>query len=96
MKETFIKKWESNSVLGFNSSEEIPKFTNYDISESNMRCDIFIKEMWHEMSNKIKLLMKLHFLVRALNKPDIIPREEFFGHFIPQFFDTNFTSHIAI
>ena len=49
MKETFIKNWESNSVLGFNSSEEIPKFTNYDISERNMRCDICIKELWHKM-----------------------------------------------
>ena len=53
MKETFIKNWESKSVLGFNSSEEIPKFTNHDISESNMRCDICIKEMWHDMSKKL-------------------------------------------
>ena len=32
MKETFIKKWEYKSVLGFNSSEEIQIFTNHDIS----------------------------------------------------------------
>ena len=43
MKEKFIKNWESKSVLGFNSSEEIPDFTNHDISESNMRCGICIK-----------------------------------------------------
>ena len=49
MKEIFIKNWEYKSMLGFNSSEEIPKFTKYDISERNMRCDIFIKEMWHDM-----------------------------------------------
>ena len=46
MKETFIKNWESKSVLGFNSSEEIPNFTNYDKSDSNMRCEICIKELW--------------------------------------------------
>ena len=38
MKETFINNWESKSVLGFNSSEDIPNLTNYDISDSNMRC----------------------------------------------------------
>ena len=51
-KEKFIKKWESKSVLEFNSSEEIPKFTNYDISESNMRCDICIKELSHDTLKK--------------------------------------------
>ena len=50
MKETFIKHWESNNALGFNSSEEIPKFTNYDISESNIICDNCIRELWHDMS----------------------------------------------
>ena len=39
----------------FNSSEEIPNFTNYDISESNMRCDICIKELWNDMSHLILL-----------------------------------------
>ena len=49
MKETFIKNWESKSVLEFNSSEEIPNCTNHEISESNMRCDSCIIELWHEM-----------------------------------------------
>ena len=48
-KQKFIKKWEYKSVLGFNSSEEIPKFANYDISERNMRCDICIRKLWHDM-----------------------------------------------
>ena len=43
MKETFIKNWESKSVLGFNPSEEITNLTNYDISDSNMRCEVCIK-----------------------------------------------------
>ena len=49
MKEIFIKYWESKSVLGFNSSEEITNFTNYDISDSNMRCEVCIKKPveWH-------------------------------------------------
>ena len=53
MKETFRKKWESKNELGFNSSEEIPKFTKYDISESNMRSDIFIEELSHEFSKHL-------------------------------------------
>ena len=43
------KNWEYKSVLGFNSSEEIPNFTNHDISESNMRCDICIIELCYDM-----------------------------------------------
>ena len=53
MKETVIKNWESKSMLGFNSSEEIPNFTNHDISESSMICDIFIRELWHDMSKTL-------------------------------------------
>ena len=66
-------------MLGFNSSKEIPKFDNPDISESNIICDICIKELWHYMSGKVEILEELHFLVRALNKPDTSPREEIFG-----------------
>ena len=69
----------SVSVLGFNSSEEIPKFTNHDISESNMRCVVCIKELWDYMSRKVYLLKELHSLVMALNKPDKISREEKYG-----------------
>ena len=50
MKGTFIKHWGCNSVFGFNSSKGISKFTTHDISESNMRCDICISELWHGMS----------------------------------------------
>ena len=53
MKETFINNWESKSVLGFNSREEITNFTNYDISDSNMRCEVCIKELWGEISGKV-------------------------------------------
>ena len=56
MKETFIKNWQSKSVLGFNSSEEINNFTNCDISDSNMRCEVCIKELWDDMSRNIYLL----------------------------------------
>ena len=40
-----MKNWQSKSVLGFNSSEEITNFTHYDISESNMRCELCIKDL---------------------------------------------------
>ena len=66
MKETFIKNWEYKSVLGFNSSEETPNFTNYDISDSNIRCEMCIKELWHNMTRQVELLKELHSLVRAL------------------------------
>ena len=79
MKKTFIKNWESKSVLGFNSSGEIPNFNNYDISDSNMRCKMCIKELWHDISGKVDILKELHLLVRFLNKPDTCPRENTFG-----------------
>ena len=49
MKDTFIKNWQSKSVLEFNSSEGITNFTNCDISDSNMRCEVCIKELWDDM-----------------------------------------------
>ena len=48
-KETFIKNWQSKSVLGFNSSEEITNFTNYDISDINMRCGVSTKKLWDDI-----------------------------------------------
>ena len=56
MKDSFIKNWQSKSVLGFNSSEGIINFTNHDISDSNMRCEVCIKELWDDMSRKVDLL----------------------------------------
>ena len=66
-------------MLGFNLSEDIPNFTNHYISETNMRCGICIRELWHYMSKTIELLKEFHFLVRVLNKPDKSRREEIFG-----------------
>ena len=42
-KETFINNWQYKSFLGLYLSEDISNFTNHDISESNMRCDICIR-----------------------------------------------------
>ena len=47
-KEIF-KKWQSKSFLGLDLSEDITNLTNYDVSEINMRCDIFIRALWHYM-----------------------------------------------
>ena len=79
MKETFIKKYKSKSLLGLDSSEDIPNFTNNDIPGSNIRCGICIRELWNEMPEKFDPLKELHFLVRALNKIDNSPGEEIFG-----------------
>ena len=63
-------------MLGFNSSEGIINFTNHDISDSNMRCEVCIKELWGDMSIKIDPLKELHSLVKALNKTYKVPREK--------------------
>ena len=44
-----------------------------------MRCEVFIKEMWDDMSRKVYLLKELNSPVMALNKPDKSPREEKYG-----------------
>ena len=67
MKDTFIKNWQSKSVLGFNSSEGITNFNNCDISDSNMRFEACIKEPWDEMSRNVYILKKLHSLVITLS-----------------------------
>ena len=51
MKDTH-KNLQSKSVLGFDSSEGITNFNNHDISYSNTRCDVCIKELWDDMSIK--------------------------------------------
>ena len=81
-------------MLGFNPSKEITKFTNHNTSESNMRCDICIRELWHDISGNVYLLEQLNFLTRALNKPDSSPREEIFWfckNFITKLTDYFFT-----
>ena len=60
MKDTFIENWQSKSVLGFNSSEGITNFTNYGISDKNMRCEVCIKELRDDMSRKFDPLKDLH------------------------------------
>ena len=79
MKYKFITNWKSNSVLGFNSSEGITNLTNHDIADSNMRCEVCIKELWYDTSRKVNLLKELHSLVKALDKNYKIPREEKYG-----------------
>ena len=41
MKEIFIKIWK-DILLGIYSSEDIHNFTDHEISESNMKCDLCI------------------------------------------------------
>ena len=53
------------SRRGFESSEEITYFNNHDISYKNMICGDCIKELWDDMSRKMKILKELHELVKA-------------------------------
>ena len=67
MEDTF-KKLHSNSVLGFDSSEEITLFNNHDISDKNMRCADCIKNYGMTCQEKMEILKELHALVKALNR----------------------------
>ena len=49
MKEMFIKKQRAKYLLGLDSSEDIPNFTNHDIPESNMKVNICISELWKDI-----------------------------------------------
>ena len=41
-----------------------------------MRCELFIKQMWDDMSRKIDLLKELHLLLKALNINYKFPSED--------------------
>ena len=75
MKEIFIKNWKTNSLLGLYLSEDIPNFTNNDISKINMRCNICRGELWKDMAKKIDLSKELHVLVRVLKQIEEKPRD---------------------
>ena len=88
------KKLHSNSVLGFDSSEEITHFNNYDISDNNMRCADCIKKLWDDMSRKMKILKELHALVKALNRKKSywFKKIGFFKRFITTFTEYFFST----
>ena len=82
------------SVLGFYLSDGITNFTNFYISDSNMRCEVCVKELWDDMSREVDLLKESHSLVKALNKNYKRPREEKYGvckKFITKLTDYFFT-----
>ena len=49
MKEIFMKKWKAKSLLVLDSSKDIPSLTNHGISESNIKLDSCITELWNVM-----------------------------------------------
>ena len=49
MKEILIKDWKEKRLLGLYSSEYIPNSTNYDISESEIKCEICRRQLWNYM-----------------------------------------------
>ena len=55
-KRNIYKNWKSKSLLGLDSSEDIHNFTNRDISEINMRCNIYSRELCHDTSKTFELL----------------------------------------
>ena len=79
MEDTFNKNLQSKSVLRFDSSEEITHFNNQDISYKNMIFGDCIKELWDDMSRKMKVLKELHAILKALNNNFKFPDEETFG-----------------
>ena len=79
MKDIYNKHLKSESVLGFDSSEEITHLNNHDISYKNMRCGDCIKELWDDMSRKIIIPKELHALVKALKINFKVPEKGKFG-----------------
>ena len=48
-KDMLIKDWKRKRFLGINSSEYITDLTYYEISESNIKCEIFTRQLWNDM-----------------------------------------------
>ena len=48
-KEIFTKIWKAQSMLGLDSSEEIPNFNNNEISERNIKYGIFTTQLWNNI-----------------------------------------------
>ena len=49
MNKILIKYWSRKRLLGLNSSEDIPELNNYDISESNIKCEECARQLWNYM-----------------------------------------------
>ena len=67
MKDIFTKNWKSKIMLGLDSSEEIPNFTNHEIPQRNIKCDIFTTQLWNNIYIN-KILKELRILVKALKQ----------------------------
>ena len=52
MKELLIKDWDRKRELGLHSSDDYPEWTNYDISEGNIKCEEFTRKMWNDTTKK--------------------------------------------
>ena len=64
IKDILMKHWNRKKLLGIHSSGYITNLDNDDISDSNIKREEFIGQLW----NNIK--KELHLIVRALNKID--------------------------
>ena len=72
-KEIFIKNQKDKSLLGLYSSEDIPNLTNNEISDSNIKCETFIRQPWNDISTKLQLLKERHIPLKFLKKIDNKP-----------------------
>ena len=70
MKGIFIKDWKGKGLLGIYSSEDITNLTKSNISESNIKYEIFTRQLWNYMSTKNRLLKEVYILVKDMNKID--------------------------
>ena len=46
---------ERSDFLGLDSSEDIPNFTNHDISDINIKCDICTTQLWNYAGKNIAI-----------------------------------------
>ena len=49
MREILRKYWKRKRFLGLRSIEYISDFTNYDTSESNIKCEECTRQLWNGM-----------------------------------------------
>ena len=74
-----MKYWNGKRSLRQHTSEDISVQTNNEISDSNIKCENFAGQLWNDTKQNIKLLKKLHILVRLLNNIENEPGECIFG-----------------
>ena len=52
MKEILRKCWDRRVLLGIHSGDDYPELNNYDISQGNIKCEEFTRQLWNDTTKK--------------------------------------------